>query len=91
MLLHHTEIAAEYRRRGGDRFFSDRVHEMANHASIVSGHPHSDCIRAGFTGLRVAKSFPRKGSVTLYREDGATLYLRLEGDKWTITKAGERR
>lgn len=77
-----SQIAAEAVRRGVDPFWRGRIREMADWAMTVTGHPHGDRTVSPYTGLRVNKAWPTRGSITLYRQDGATVKLRLKGDKF---------
>lgn len=73
--IHHSEVAREAVRRGADRFFTDRIADMAWHGAIVAGHRNGDHRALRYTGMRVAKAWPLRGNITLYREDGATVRL----------------
>lgn len=71
------QVAAEIVRRGVAPFWADRIREMVDHGTTSHGHPHQD--RKVSPVVRVAwvpKSWPLRGSITLEREDGATLKLR---------------
>lgn len=84
--LQYTEVAAEAVRRGALKAFAYRVHEMARHAAVISGHPNGEHVALGFTSMRVAKSWPVRGSITLTREDGVKFRLAHARKRWTVKR-----
>lgn len=81
--IHYTDVAAEAVRRGALPAFADRAFELARHCAVVSGHLNGDHVALGFTSMRVAKSWPLRGSITLVREDGVKFRLSLVRNRWT--------
>ena len=87
--LYPDQVAAEAVARGTDPYFRGRIRDMANHASITNGTENGDSTRSYFVGLRVAKGWPLRGSITLYREDGARAYLRMTKTKFQVAVVKE--
>ncbi len=53
-----------------------RVRSMADHGWTVKGRVNGDREVSRYTSVRVAANWPVRGSITLKREDGKTVYLR---------------
>lgn len=85
-MISYTDVAPRAIARGADPFFSDRLRDMAQHAAIVAGHPNGDNRKLQFTGMRVARNWPARGSVMLTREDGQKFRLHLAGKTFKVDR-----
>jgi hypothetical protein len=71
-----NEIAFAAVERGVRPGWHERIRDMANHGCTVTGRVNGDREVSRYTSLRVAANWPVRGSITLKREDGKTVYLR---------------
>jgi hypothetical protein len=68
-------------KRGVPWSWYQRVRSMADHGWTVSGNVNGDREVSRYTSVRVAANWPVRGSITLKREDGKTVYLRYSKSK----------
>lgn len=86
-MINYFDVAPLATQRGADPFFSGRIRDMAQHAAITHGTPNGDNHKLGFTGIRVANDWPRRGSITLTREDGAKFRLHMTGNQFRVDRS----
>lgn len=71
-----NEVAFLAVKRGIRPGWHERIRNMADHGWTVKGSRHGDREVSYYTSVRVATNWPVRGSITLRREDGRTVYLR---------------
>ena len=84
-LTHPDDVASEAVRRGADKWFHERLRNMAGRAMCIKGHPNRDHINSPVVAMRVANGWPLRGSVTITLENGQKFRLYCtEGPKFTF-------
>ena len=73
-------------KRGMRSGWYGRVRSMADHGWTVRGSVNGDREVSRYTSVRVAANWPVRGSITLKREDGKTVYLRHSKSKGFIVE-----
>ncbi len=79
--------------RGVSTFWTDRIHDMADHGWTVGGRRFGDRVVSPYVAAYVNSAWPLKGQIVLTREDGVKVRLRLKGtrpghQKFTVTTEG---
>ena len=86
-IIYADELAREAVRRGALPSFEGRIRDMARHALCAEGHPNHDHVDSPCVGLRVARNWPARGSITITRDDGERRRLVLKAHVFRVEVA----